>query len=127
MRLAVCAQDEGLKAEVDQRFGRCPYFVIVDNGNKEKTVSVRNSHAEASGGAGPQAARLLAELGIDAVALGNVGPNAVAALEAAKIEAYSGAAGTVEETVHRFNEGELTLVSEATVSSHSGIRTDQNE
>jgi len=127
MRLAVCAQDEGLKAKVDQRFGRCPYFVIVETGNKGKIVSVRNSNAEASGGAGPQAARLLAELGVDAVALGNVGPNAVAALEAAKIEAYSGAAGTVEETMQRFNEGELTSVSEATVSSHSGIRTDRNK
>ncbi len=127
MKLAVCAQDEGLKAKVDQRFGRCPYFVIVDVDNKERIVSVGNSNAEASGGAGPQAAQLLAGLGVDAVALGNVGPNAVAALKAAKIKVYRGIAGTVEETVQKFNEGELTLVSEATVSSHSGMRTDRNK
>ncbi len=122
MKLAICAEGEGLKAKVDQRFGRCPYFVIVDSENREKTVSISNSNAEASGGAGPQAAQLLAGLGVEAVALGNVGPNAVAALEAAKIDAYSGIAGTVEETLEQFRAGKLVPISEATVSSHAGMR-----
>ncbi|MGM0689410.1 MAG: NifB/NifX family molybdenum-iron cluster-binding protein, partial [Bacillota bacterium] len=81
-----------------------------------------NVSAEAAGGAGPQAAQLLAGLDVDAVALGNVGPNAAAALEAAKIKVYSGVAGTVETTMQKFMDGKLTPVSEATVSSHSGMR-----
>lgn len=121
MKLAVCAQGKGLSAEVDQRFGRCSHFVIVDPERGELVDSIHNVSAEAAGGAGPQAAQLLAGLDVDAVALGNVGPNAAAALEAAKIKVYSGVAGTVETTMQKFMDGKLTPVSEATVSSHSGM------
>ena len=122
MKLAVCAKGEGLKAEVDQRFGRCPFFVVVDTKNKGVVESLSNENAEAAGGAGPQAAQLLAGRDIEAVVLGNVGPNAVEALRAANIKAYSGVTGTIEDTLEKFLEGSLKLVSEATVSSHSGMR-----
>lgn len=122
MKLAVCAQGEGITAKVDERFGRCPFFVIVNTENEESVVSVRNTHAEASGGAGPQAAQLLAGLGVDAVAVGNMGPNAVEALKTAKINAYTGITGTVKDSVKKFKDGKLVSLSEATVSSHAGMR-----
>ena len=122
MKLAVCAQGEGLAAEVDQRFGRCPFFVIVDPEKGELIDSVRNAGADAAGGAGPQAAQRLAGLGVEAVALGNVGPNAAMALEAAKIKICTGVEGTVETTMQKFKEGRLSTVSEATVSPHSGMK-----
>lgn len=122
MKLAVCAQGEGLSAGVDQRFGRCQFFVIVDPEKGELISSVRNVSAEASGGAGPQAAQLLSGLDVEAVALGNVGPNAATALEAAKIKIYIGVEGTVEMTMQKFKEGKLSTISEATVSSHSGMK-----
>ncbi len=122
MKLAICAKAEGLEAPVDERFGRCPYFVIVDPDDQESAVSVRNAHAEASGGAGPQAAQLLSAQEVDAVALGNIGPNAVAALAAARIKVYTGVAGTVEETLQNFREDKLTPVTDATVPSHAGMR-----
>ncbi len=122
MKLAICAKGEGLKAEVDQRFGRCPFFVVVDPEKKEVVESLSNENAEAAGGAGPQAAQLLAGRGVEAVVLGNVGPNAIEALKAARIEVYSGVTGTVEDTLRKFLEGNLKLVAEATVSSHSGMR-----
>lgn len=121
MKLAICARGESLSAEVDQRFGRCPFFVIVDPEKNELIDSVRNSSAEASGGAGPQAAQLLSGLGVEAVALGNVGPNAATALAAAKIKIYSGVEGTVEKTMQKFNEGNMSIISDATVSPHSGM------
>ncbi len=122
MKLAVCAQGEGLKAKVDERFGRCPCFVIVDTENADRVITVNNSDADASGGAGPQAAQLLAGLGVSAVALGNVGPNAATALEAAKIAVYSGITGTVEETLQKYRAGDLHPVSEASVPPHSGMK-----
>ena len=123
MKLAVCAQGEGLSAEVDQRFGRCPFFVIVDPEKGELIDSVSNGSAEASGGAGPQAAQLLSGLGVGAVALGNVGPNAATALAAAKIKIYSGIEGTVETTMQKFNKGRMSMISDATVSPHSGMNS----
>jgi len=122
MKLAVCAQGEGLAAEVDQRFGRCQFFVIVDPEKGELIDSVRNAGVDAAGGAGPQAAQQLAGLGVEAVALGNVGPNAAMALEAAKIKIYTGLEGTVETTMQKFREGRLSKVSEATVPPHSGMK-----
>lgn len=121
MKLAICAQGRGLEAEVDQRFGRCAYFVIVDTESGQVIDSVNNGSAEGSGGAGPQAAQLLSGLGVEAVALGNVGPNAVTALQAAKIEVHSGVEGTVSATLQKFLQGNMTPVSGATVSSHAGM------
>ncbi len=122
MKLAVCAKGEGLNAEVEQRFGRCPFFVVVDTEKSEVIESISNENAQAAGGAGPQAAQLLAGRNIEAVVLGNVGPNAIEALKAARVKVYSGVTGTVEETLKKFLEGSLKLVAEATVSSHSGMR-----
>lgn len=121
MKLAICARSEGLEAEVDQRFGRCPYFVIVDTESKKVLQSVANEGVSAAGGAGPQAAQMLAKLGVEAVVLGNVGPKAITALEAAKIKVYSGVEGTVENTLGKYNDNVLTLVNDATVQSHSGL------
>jgi predicted Fe-Mo cluster-binding NifX family protein len=122
MKLAVCAGGKGLDAEVDQRFGRCAFFVIIDAESGELIDSVSNGSAEASGGAGPQAAQALAGYGVGAVALGNVGPNAAAALKAAKIKIYTGVEGTVNDTFKKYSAGNLTLISEATVTSHSGMK-----
>ncbi|MGM0653394.1 MAG: NifB/NifX family molybdenum-iron cluster-binding protein [Bacillota bacterium] len=122
MKLAVCAKGEGLKAEVDQRFGRCPFFVVVDTEKSEVIESISNENAQAAGGAGPQAAQLLAGRNVEAVVLGNVGPNAIEALKAAKVKVYSGVTGTVEDTLKKFLEGSLKLVAEANVSSHSGMQ-----
>ncbi len=122
MKVAICAKGKGLDVEVDQRFGRCSYFVIVDPDSGLKLDAVPNKSAEAAGGAGPQAARQLSSLGIEAVVLGNLGPNAATALEVANIRAYSGAEGTVEQTMQKFREQKLFPLSEANVSSHAGMR-----
>ncbi|NMD42527.1 MAG: dinitrogenase iron-molybdenum cofactor biosynthesis protein [Firmicutes bacterium] len=120
MKLAVCAQGEGLEAQVDQRFGRCPYFVIVDSESGAVEKSVPNSGMAATGGAGPQSARQLSQEGVEAVAVGHVGPNAATALQAAGISIYGGVTGTVQETWQLFREGKLTTIDEATVDPHHG-------
>lgn len=122
MKLAICAQSEGLEARVDQRFGRCACFVIVDTESGEEVESLRNENVGASGGAGPQSAQLLSQRQVEAVALGNVGPNAAATLQAAGIKIYCGVEGTVQETLQKFNDGKLQAVTEATVASHHGMR-----
>ena len=121
VKLAICAQGEGLEAPVDQRFGRCPCFVIVDSETGELVKSLPNSAMTAAGGAGPQSARQLSQEGVEAVAVGHVGPNAAAALKAAGIAIYGGVAGTVRQTWRQFHEGKLPAVDEATVDSHHGM------
>jgi len=122
MKLAVCARGEELLAQTDQRFGRCPYFVLVDPANDEVFESIRNENAAAAGGAGPQSAQLLANRGVDAVVTGNIGPKAAYALKAAGINIYTGIEGTVSNSLQKYKEGKLSLVSDATVQAHSGMK-----
>jgi predicted Fe-Mo cluster-binding NifX family protein len=121
MKLAICARGEGLEAQVDQRFGRCACFMIVDTQSGEALEMLRNESAGASGGAGPQSAQLLSQHDVEAVVLGNVGPNAAVALNAAGIEIYTGIEGTVQQTLQKFQEGKLQMIAEATVSPHFGM------
>ena len=122
MKLALCAKGEGLKADFDQRFGRCPYFVIVDSETGNLLESLPNASADAAGGAGPQAVQLLAKHQVEAVVLGNVGPNAATALEAANIKVYSSFEKTVEDSIKKYTAGSLKEVTQANTEQHSGIR-----
>ncbi len=121
MKIAICARGEGLTAEVDPRFGRCSYFVLVDAEKGTVIETVSNTSVGLSGGAGPQSAQLLANKGVQAVLVGNIGPNADAALKAAKIAVYGGIEGTVEDTLQKFKAGSLNKISGATVAPHSGM------
>ena len=120
MRIAVTAQGTDLDSAMDPRFGRCRSFVIADS-DSEEFEAFSNDGVMASGGAGTQSAQFLANKGVDAVITGNVGPNAARALEAAGIEVYSTAAGTVRDALQAYKAGKLSAVSGATVDSHHGM------
>lgn len=122
MRICVTSQGKDLDSEVDPRFGRCAYFVIVDTENME-FEAVLNGGVGAAGGAGVQAAQAVAGLRAEAVATGNLGPNAFEALSATGIRMFTGASGTVRRTVEAFKAGELKETTAGpTTGSHSGMR-----
>ena len=120
MKVCITAGASGLDAPVDSRFGRCPFFVVVDL-DTMAVDSVANQNAAASGGAGIQAAQAVAKLGASALITGNVGPNAHATLNAAGIEIYQHAGGSVKEAVEKFKKGELAKLSGASVPPHAGM------
>lgn len=119
MKIAVSSTGMTLDAPVDPRFGRCPYFLIVETEDM-KFDAFDNPGVALGGGAGIQAARFVASKGIQAVISGNFGPNAVQALSAAGIELYAGQAGTVREVVERYKVGSLTASTNANVPPHYG-------
>ncbi|MEA3493010.1 MAG: NifB/NifX family molybdenum-iron cluster-binding protein [Candidatus Margulisiibacteriota bacterium] len=119
MKICVTSTGDNLDANVDARFGRCPYFIIVDTDSLEfKAVS--NPSAGASGGAGIQSAQLVANEGADAVLTGNVGPNASQTLASLGIKVYIGAAGTIKDVVQQFKEGKYKENSGPSVPGHFG-------
>jgi predicted Fe-Mo cluster-binding NifX family protein len=105
MKVAVTAVGGDLDAEVDPRFGRAPYFVVVETDDMS-FEAVENVAADAMGGAGPRAAQTIADAGAKAVLTGNCGPNAHRTLQAAGIAVVVGVAGTVREAVERYVKGE---------------------
>ncbi len=120
MKIGITSMGENLDANIDQRFGRCRYFIIVDTESMEfETLS--NENVMASGGAGVQAAQTIANKGIEAIITGNVGPNAFQTLSAAGIRIYTGASGTVREVIEKYKKGEFEETENPNVGSHSGM------
>lgn len=120
MRIAVTAVQPRLDAEMDPRFGRCPFFVIVETDNL--SFEAIDNEAQALGqGAGIQAARLLADRGVKYVLTGNCGPNAHQTLTAAGIGVIVGCAGTVRSAVEQFTAGRLQPAGAPNVPGHAGM------
>ena len=69
MKIAISATGKNLDAEVDPRFGRCQYFIIIDPETMQ-FEALENSSAMASGGAGISAAQMIAGKGVEAVLTG---------------------------------------------------------
>jgi len=121
MRIAITCQEDNLDSMIDQRFGRCKYFLIVDiDKNKiTKTEAVLNEGAEQGHGAGIKAAEQIGELKVEKVLTGQLGPNATAVLDKLGITAYQ-ASGKAKEAITKFLNNELEVISE-TSEPHSGM------
>jgi predicted Fe-Mo cluster-binding NifX family protein len=120
MKIAVSATVPGLDAEVDPRFGRCQYFVIVDPQSME-FEAVDNSNAMAAGGAGISTAQMIASKGVEAVLTGNCGPNAYQTLSAAGIQVITGVSGKIRDAVEAYKVGGLQPNTQPNVGSHHGM------
>jgi len=121
MKLAVSASGSNLSSQMDPRFGRCPYFVVVDT-ETMAFEAIPNTAVGSAHGAGIQAAQLVASMGVSVVLTGNVGPNAYSALSASSVQVVTGCAGTVGDAVERFKRGGLQVTGRPTVGGHFGTR-----
>jgi predicted Fe-Mo cluster-binding NifX family protein len=120
MKAAVTSAGPTLEAEVDPRFGRCAYFLIVDTDTME-FEAIGNPNAALGQGAGIQSAQLLATRDVEVLLTGNCGPNAHEALSAARIEMILGCSGSVMQVIGQFKAGHLTAANKPNVPGHSGM------
>jgi predicted Fe-Mo cluster-binding NifX family protein len=121
VKIAVTASAPGIDGAIDPRFGRCLYFLIVDTETME-FEAVENPYITASGGAGIQAAQLVASKGAKTVLTGSCGPNAFQTLTAAGVEAVTGASGPIRAAVESYVSGAGLRAAEGpNAPSHSGM------
>ena len=120
MKIAVTSTGKTLDSQVDQRFGRAAYFVVVDSETMEFSV-IENENVAAAGGAGISSGKTVIDAGAEAVLTGNCGPNAERTLSTAGIKLYTGATGTVAEAVELFKDGKLTEAAGPNVQEHFGV------
>jgi predicted Fe-Mo cluster-binding NifX family protein len=106
MRIAITSEGPQLDAELDPRFGRCRYLLLVDTEDLSFDA-VENPHRELAQGVGIQLAQLAAEQGAKAVLTGQCGPKAEDVLAAARIELVTGCRGTVREAAEAYRAGKL--------------------
>lgn len=120
MKVAVSSSGKGLESQIDPRFGRCPYFLVVETGDMS-FEAFENQSAILGGGAGIQSAQFVSSKGAQAVITGNCGPNAVKTLRAAGLTVFLEVTGTIEEAVTKYKIGDLIPADQANVPDHSGL------
>jgi predicted Fe-Mo cluster-binding NifX family protein len=112
MRVAITANGKDLDAEMDPRFGRAPFILIVDTEGTIVDVIDNEPNRAAMGGAGIGAAKMLSDRGVDVLLTGRCGPNARTALDAAGIQICEVQAQTPRRALEQFNRGELASLSD---------------
>ena len=117
-KIVVSASGQTLESQVEPRFGRTPYFVVVDPETMEYEAVANRESQEAAHGAGIKAATLVAKYQPAAVLTGHCGPKAYQALAAAGIPIFLEVSGLVREAVEQFRQGNLTVSRSPNAESH---------
>lgn len=100
MRVLVAAENDDLGAKVSKRFGQAPVFLLFDaeTGQKSRISGVGDEGVF-------HGAHRLAELRVDKVATGNIGPHAFDELRSANVQVYVCRHMTVREAVDAIGSG----------------------
>lgn len=120
MRIAVSASGRDLDSLLDPRFGRCPYFLLIDT-ETEECQPLPNPGMSAGGGAGIQAAQEVVRHGAKVVITGQCGPNAFDVLRSAGVKVLQGKVEPVRQVLERYRRGELEEIA-APGPAHHGMR-----
>lgn len=115
MKIAVTSVGTNLDSEVDPRFGRAAYIIIVDSDTFAFEAVDNQENVNALKGAGIQAAKAVSEKGAEVLLTGFCGPNAFKAMNAAKIGVANNASGSIRDAVQAYLDGKLPLSDEANV------------
>ncbi len=120
MKIAVTSTGPTLDDMMEERFGRCAYFLIIDLDTLE-FEALENPNIALGGGAGIQSAQLMADKGVSTVLTGNCGPNAFQTFGAANIQVITGVSGQVRQAVEQYKSGALSGATTPNVQSQFGM------
>ena len=111
MKICVSAMGKDLSAQIDWKFGRCPYFVIVDPDTMAFEAVPNENSIDVAGQAFCIAhPETLLNKGVDLVISGNIGPNIYHMFHAAGVDIANLTAGTVKEAVELYKSGGLSII-----------------
>ncbi|MDC7229562.1 MAG: NifB/NifX family molybdenum-iron cluster-binding protein [Sphaerochaetaceae bacterium] len=117
MIVAVPAEEKSLDSAICVSFGRAPIYCLYDT-EKETSTFLDNKAAEASGGAGIQAAQFLADQKIDSLITFRLGENASKVLSAANISILKALNLSIADNIANLLEGKLTSLNEVHPGFH---------
>jgi len=118
MKIAVTSTGDELISDMDPRFGRARYFIIVDSETLEYEVAENRQNLNLPQGAGIQAAKTIVDQGADVLISGYCGPKAFDVLIAAGIKVVTGAKGRVIDAITQYKSGQLQSVDGPNVDGH---------
>jgi predicted Fe-Mo cluster-binding NifX family protein len=118
MKIAVSSTGKDLSSDIDPRFGRAAYFLVVDPDTLDFDVVENNQNLNLPQGAGIQAATAIGNQKVGVLLTGNCGPKAFKVLEVSNIQVFIGMKGRVIDAVQSFKDGGLTPCDSANVEGH---------
>ena len=118
MKIVITSQGKELSSEIDPRFGRAKWLLVVDTETGLSEAYDNAVNLNLAQGAGIQTGQNVVNLGVEAVITGNIGPNAFKTLNAVKIKVFLASSQTVQEAVDLFKAGKLEEVDKASVKGH---------
>ena len=118
MKVALSSSGNTLESPLDSRFGRAPFFVIMDTETNDFQVIDNSQNLNATQGAGVQSSQTVINAGVDALITGHVGPNAFMILQQAGIKIYQSDATSVQQALEQLNAGSLKEAQSADVRGH---------
>ena len=85
MKVAITSTGNSLESKLDQRFGRCAFFVIYDT-EKEEMEFITNPNKDAQNGAGPASVQMVASHNVQKIISGEFGIKVKSLLDSLKIQ-----------------------------------------
>lgn len=120
MKIAVASKGKTISSRVDDRFGRCPYFLVVDT-TSGTIETITNLAQQEKNAAGIRVCQMLIAKDIDAVIVKNIGHNALVTLTGAGMDVYTVASGIVSAAIEKVKRGELIAAERPTVGFQEGL------
>ncbi len=109
MRIAISTEEnQGLASKVAQHFGRCPFYVLIDVEEDEiNTVSsIANPHFQSH--APGMVPNFINDQQVNVMISGGMGGRAIQFFQQFGIEVATGAAGTAQDALSAYLNGELS-------------------
>ena len=109
--IAIPVKNQEENPEIDERFGRCNMFCIIDNTNYK---FIENRSKDNTSGAGGESVKLLADEDVTTIISPHIGPKAMDAINALKMEVFNmGDSKTVSDALENLKNGKLEKVDPA--------------
>ncbi len=113
MKLAVTSQGDRLDSQLDPRFGRAVYILIVDTKTLEYEVLDNKKNKNSFKGSGIQAAAMVSTHGAEVVLTGFCGSKAFETLEASGVKVVNDQSGRIINVVQKFKQGNVVFATRA--------------
>ena len=118
MKVVISATGKDIESNINARFGRAPFFLIIDTKTNEEKV-IDNTSRELESGVGVTVGNIVAREEVDAVIASDIGPLAFETFDQCGIKIYK-ANGKIKNAIQQFVEGKLPEIIKATVSKFDG-------
>ena len=118
MKLAITSQGPDLDSLIYVRFDMARYFIVFDTDSGEFTTHDNAENRDGYQESAHQAAKVLRNMGVDAVLTCTIGPRALAVFQRGDVEVYVCDIGSVRNAVEQFRAGRLHSAAKPNVGAH---------